>query len=41
MKKSGMKMSVGFDGHRLEDYDAGRVKNACRRLEELAIPMIK
>ena len=41
VKKSGMKMSVGFDGHRLEDYDAGRVKNACRRLEELAIPMIK
>ena len=30
-------MSVGFDGHGLEDYDAKRVTDACRRLEELGI----
>ncbi|MBQ7573801.1 MAG: PHP domain-containing protein [Clostridia bacterium] len=41
VKKSGMKMSVGFDGHRLEDYDVNRVVTACKRLEALSIPMIK
>lgn len=41
VKKSGIKMSVGFDGHRLEDYDADRVITACHRLEELSVPMIK
>ena len=41
VKKSGIKMSVGFDGHRLEDYDANRVITACHRLEELSIPMIQ
>lgn len=41
VKKSGMKMSVGFDGHRLENYDADRVITACHRLEELSVPMIK
>ena len=40
-KKSGIKFSVGFDGHILEDYDAKRVIDACRKLEELSIPMIK
>lgn len=41
VKKSGMKMSVGFDGHCLEDYDADRVVTACHNLENLSIPMIK
>ena len=41
VKKSGMKMSVGFDGHLLEDYDADRVITACHKLEELSVPMIK
>ena len=41
VKKSGIKMSVGFDGHRLEDYDVNRVVTACKRLEALSIPMIK
>lgn len=40
VKRSGMRMSVGFDGHVLEDYDADRVITACRRLEELSVPMI-
>ena len=41
VKKSGIKMSVGFDGHLLEDYAADRVISACQKLEELSIPMIK
>ena len=40
VKKSGIRLSVGFDSHILEDYDADRVKNACRRLEELSVPMV-
>ena len=40
VRKSGIKLSVGFDGHILEDYDAKRVITACRRLEELSVPMI-
>jgi len=41
VKKSEIKLSVGFDGHRLEDYDAERVINACNRLEALSVPMIR
>ena len=41
VKKSGIMLSVGFDGHRLEDYDADRVISACHRLEALSVPMIK
>lgn len=41
IRKSGIKMSVGFDGHRLEDYDAQRVIDACRKLDELSVPMIE
>ena len=41
VKKSEIKLSVGFDGHRLEDYDAERVINACNRLETLSVPMIR
>ena len=41
VKKSGIKLSVGFDGHRLEDYDAERVITTCHRLEKLSVPMIK
>jgi len=40
VKKSGVKVSVGFDGHILEDYDADRVINACRKLEQLSVSMI-
>ncbi len=41
VRKSNLVLSVGFDGHDLKYYDADRVKNACHKLEELAIPMIK
>ena len=41
VRKSGVKISVGFDGHNIEDYDAERVKTACQRLEKLSIPLIE
>ena len=40
VRRSGMKMAVGFDSHVLEDYNADRIKAACRKLEELGLPMI-
>lgn len=39
IRASGVKLSVGFDGHRVEDYRPDRVADACRRLEELALPL--
>jgi len=40
VRRSGIKMAVGFDSHVLEDYNADRIKAACQKLEELGIPMI-
>jgi histidinol phosphatase-like PHP family hydrolase len=33
VKEVGLAISVGFDGHRMEDYDVSRVKSACEFLE--------
>ena len=41
VRKSGVKISVGFDGHKIEDYDGERIRTACERLEKLSIPLIK
>ena len=40
VRSSGLRISVGFDGHKIEDYLPDRVHSACRRLTELRIPMI-
>lgn len=37
VKKAGLYLSVGFDGHRLEDYDVNRVKRANDFLREKGI----
>jgi len=37
VKKAGLAVSVGFDGHRVEDYLPERVVKACHKLEELGI----
>ncbi len=39
IRKSGVKLSVGFDGHRVEDYRPDRVAHYCRLLEQMEIPM--
>ncbi len=41
VRRSNLKLSVGFDGHKLEEYDVDRVIATCRKLEEMSIPMIK
>ena len=39
IRKSGVRVSVGFDGHRVEDYLPERVKDYCRRLTDMGIKM--
>ena len=39
IRRSGVRVSVGFDGHRVEDYLPERVAGYCRRLTELGIKM--
>ena len=41
VKASGLTLSVGFDCHKVEDYDGKRVIDACKKLEELKIPMVE
>lgn len=40
VRKSGLLLSVGFDGHRVEDYLPERVKQCCEKLKELKLPMV-
>lgn len=37
VKETGLYLSVGFDGHRMVDYDAERVKSACKKIEEAGL----
>ncbi len=39
VRRSGVKVSVGFDGHRIEDYLPQRVASYCQSLTEFGIPM--
>lgn len=35
VRKTGLYLSVGFDGHRMKDYDINRVRHACEKIKEL------
>lgn len=37
VKKSGVRLSVGFDGHAANEYKASRVRNACKLLQDMGI----
>lgn len=39
IKKSGVRLSVGFDGHWKEDYKPERVIDACRKISEMGIKL--
>lgn len=41
IKEIGLELSVGFDGHRLKDYDIERVKSACEFLQNNRFNMLK
>ena len=39
VRKSGLRLSVGFDGHRVEDYLPERIKDYCRRITQMGIKL--
>ena len=39
IRESGVRLSVGFDGHRVEDYAPERVVNACRAITDMGIKL--
>lgn len=39
IKKSGVRLSVGFDGHVVREYKAARVKNACNMIKNMGIKL--
>jgi hypothetical protein len=39
VRESGVRLSVGFDGHRVEDYLPDRVADYCKRITDLGIKM--
>lgn len=39
IRESGVRLSVGFDGHRVEDYLPERVADACRRISAMGIKL--
>ena len=40
VRESGLRLSVGFDGHRVEDYLPERVKAACNEIEAAGIKLV-
>ena len=39
IRKSGVRVSVGFDGHRIEDYKPERIRDYCNRISEMGIKL--
>ena len=39
IRQSGVRLSIGFDGHRVYDYKPDRIASYCRRLSQLGIKM--
>ena len=37
VRRSGVEISIGFDGHRVGEYPAERVISYCRRAESLGL----
>ena len=40
VRRSGLKLSIGFDGHKIEDYLPRKIHDACKKAEELKIPLV-
>ena len=40
VRQSGVRLSVGFDGHRVEDYRPDRVVDCCEKLKALGISLV-
>ncbi len=39
IRESGVRLSVGFDGHKVEDYRADRVREACEKITKMGIKL--
>jgi histidinol phosphatase-like PHP family hydrolase len=39
IRESGVRLSVGFDGHKVEDYRADRVREACAKITKMGIKL--
>ena len=39
VRESGVRLSVGFDGHKVEDYLPSRIANYCRRISAMGIKL--
>ena len=40
VRESGVRLSIGFDGHRVEDYQPKRIAEYCRRVTEMGIKLV-
>ncbi len=40
LKKSGVELSVGFDGHRIADYLPEKVIHCCEKIKSLGLPLV-
>jgi HisJ family histidinol phosphate phosphatase len=40
VRKSGVRLSIGFDGHKVEDYLPDRIKTYCKRITDCGIKMV-
>lgn len=40
VKRSGVKLSVGFDGHAVKEYKAQRIKTACQLVKDMGIRLM-
>ena len=40
VRRSGVRIGVGFDGHRIRDYKPDRIADYCKKLDELEIPLV-
>ena len=40
VRLSGVRLSVGFDGHRVEEYRPDRVVDCCDALKALGLPLV-
>ncbi len=39
IRKSGVRLSIGFDGHRIQDYKPNRIRDYCQRVTDLGIKL--
>jgi hypothetical protein len=39
IRRSGVRVSIGFDGHRCAEYLPNRIREYCEKLHDLGIPL--